>query len=56
MRTLDGLDDFFRNVFAVLFESVRAHGKSFPLELHACGFENADCGLCDLWADAIAGN
>src|SRR5579863_8561979 len=53
VRALDGFNHFFRNVFAVLLESIRTHLERLPLEFHACSLENAHRGLGYFWPDAI---
>ena len=40
----------------IFLEGLGAGGVALPLELDAGGFENADGGLGDFGADAVAGN
>ena len=44
------------NVFAVDLEGFGAGGEALPLPLDAGGFEDANDGLRDFRADAVAGN
>src|ERR1019366_1356571 len=53
---LDGLGEFFRNVFLVFLKGFGAGGEAFPFELDASGFEYANRGLGDFGADSVAGN
>ena len=58
-RDLVALDRFVEgggNVFAEDFEGLGAGGEALPLPLDAGGFEDADDGLRDFGADAVAGN
>src|SRR6266851_4503440 len=53
---LDGFAEFPGNVFLVLLKSFGAGGETFPFELDAGGFDDANRGLDDFGADAVAGN
>jgi hypothetical protein len=53
---LDGFVERGGNVFAVNFESLGAGGVALPLEFDAGGFKDADYGLRDFRADAVAGD
>src|SRR5215469_12205501 len=55
-RPLDGLVNFFGNVFLELLVGVGAYGAALPRELHAGRFEDADDGRCDLGSNTVAGN
>ncbi len=55
-RSLDRIVEVLRNVFLVFLESLGASHEGFPLELEAGGFENADDGIGDFGANAVAGN
>ena len=54
--SFDRFDYFFRNVFFIFFKRVCPDHESFPFELHAGGFEDANSGLRHFWADAVAGD
>src|SRR5580765_11886 len=51
---LDGLIQFFWDVFPVALERLGSGHERFPLELDASGFENADGCLGDLRPNAVA--
>ena len=53
---LDGFVERGGNVLAVDLEGFGAGGEALPLELDAGGFEDADDGLRDFGADAVAGD
>ncbi len=53
---LDGVVEVGGNVLAEDLEGLGAGGEALPLPLDAGGFKDADDGLRDFGADAIAGN
>ena len=53
---LDGFVERGGDVFAEDFEGLGAGGEALPLEFDAGGFEDADDGLRDFGADAVAGD
>src|SRR5258708_27999120 len=53
---LDGLAEFFGNIFLVFFERFSAGCETFPFEFDAGGFKHANRGLNDFGADAVAGD
>src|ERR1035437_7602787 len=53
---LDGLGEFFRNVFLVLLKGFGAGGEAFPFELDASGFEHANRSLDDFGANSVTGD
>ena len=55
MGALNGLGEFFGDVLFVLFEGFGAGSETFPLELDAGSFQDADTRVHDLGPDAIAG-
>src|SRR5439155_237728 len=52
----DGVKDFFRKDGAVLLGGVEAGFAVIPIKGDAGGLEDADGGVHDLWADAVAGD
>src|ERR1035438_9359576 len=52
---LDRLQHIFRNVLTILLERIRTHLERFPLKLHTCRFQNANCGPRYFRPDAVAG-
>ena len=55
-RPLDRIVELLWNVFLVLLEGLRPGHECFPLELDAGGLENADRGIGDFGANAVAGD
>ena len=53
---LDGFVERGGNVFAENLEGLGAGGEALPLKLDAGGFKNANHGLRDFGADAVAGD
>jgi len=53
---LDGFVEGGGDVLAVDFEGFGPGSKALPLKLDAGGFEDADYGVGDFGADAVAGN
>ena len=52
----DRLDQFLGNVFVILLKGLGARLKNFPFELEAGRFQNANRGLGDFRANAVAGD
>ena len=55
LRSMDSIERG-GNVLAEDLEGLGAGGKALPLEANAGGFEDADDGLRDFRADAVAGD
>ena len=53
---LDGFVERGGNVFAVNLEGFSAGGVALPVEFDAGGFKDADDGVGDFGADAVAGD
>src|SRR5208282_765784 len=53
---LDGIAEFFGNVFVVFLKRFGAGGETLPFELDAGGFDHTNRGLDDFGADAVAGD
>src|SRR5271169_1736434 len=53
---LNGFAEFLGNVFVVLLKSFGAGGEAFPFKFDAGGFDHADRGLDDFWADSVTGD